>query len=201
VAVADDLNLVGSPEGVFRAFTKFGKSLHNSGLVVRKEKCGVLWPSLSVPPPESVRTPASQLGLTLHCGVMQTLGVLVGSGDPLIDEWLTSQVASHQPFLDALVHPELPAQVALLLLRLSAVPLLGYLTRTIRPSLLAPHARRFDMMVMDTAQRKFALPPLPLDAALALSRPIKAGGFGLTQAAVVSVTSAPSLRRLLLLRT
>jgi hypothetical protein len=43
------------------------------------------------------------------------------------------------------------------------------------------------MMVMDTAQRKFALPPLPLDAALALSRPIKAGGFGLTQAAAVSV--------------
>ena len=102
-SAADDLNLVGSPEGMFRAFTKFDKSLHNSGLVVRKEKCGVLWPSLSAPPP------SAQLGLTLHCGVMQTLGVLVGSGDSQIDEWLTSQVASHQPFLDALVHPELPA--------------------------------------------------------------------------------------------
>ena len=27
VAVADDLNLVGNPQGVFRAFTKFRKSL------------------------------------------------------------------------------------------------------------------------------------------------------------------------------
>jgi len=115
VAVADDLNLVGSPEGVFRAFTKFDKSLHSSGLVVRREKCGVLWPSLSAPPPESVRSPAARLGLTLHCGVMQTLGVLVGSDDSHINEWLARQVASHQPFLDSIAHPELPAQVAMLL--------------------------------------------------------------------------------------
>ena len=46
VAVADDLNIFGNPESVFRAFTKFDKSLPNSGLVIRKEKCGVLWPRL-----------------------------------------------------------------------------------------------------------------------------------------------------------
>ena len=61
---------------------------------------------------------------------MQTLGVLVGSG-PLIHEWLERHIASHQPLLDTIVHPELPAQVAMLLLRLSVVPLLGYLTRVI----------------------------------------------------------------------
>ena len=76
----------------------------------------------------------------------------------------------------------------MLLLRLSVVPLLGYLTRVIRPSLLAPHAKRFDEMVLDTAQRKFALPsPLPCVAVLTLTQPIRSGGFGLSKAAAVSV--------------
>ena len=119
---------------------------------------------------------------------MQTLDVLVGSTDPLIHEWLERHIASRQPLLDTIVHPELPAQVAMLLLRLSVVPLLGYLTRVIRPSLLAPHARRFDEMVLDTAQRKFALPsPLPDAAVLTLTQPIRSGGFGLSKAAAVSV--------------
>ena len=114
---------------MFRAFAKFDKSLPNSGLVIRKEKCGVLWPSLATPPPDSLRNSVTGAGLTLHCGVMQTLGVLVGSGDPQIHEWLERHIASHQPLLDTIVHLELPAQVAMLLLRLSVVSLLGYLTR------------------------------------------------------------------------
>ena len=108
--------------------------------------------------------------------------------DPQIHEWLERHIAAHQPLLDTIVHPELPAQVAMLLLRLSVVPLLGYLTRVIRPSLLAPHAKRFDEMVLDTAQRKFALPsPLPDAAVLTLTQPIRSGGFGLSKAAAVSV--------------
>ena len=119
---------------------------------------------------------------------MQTLGALVGSGDPQIHEWLERHIASHQPLLDTIVHPELPAQVAMLLLRLSVVPLLGYLTRVSQSSLLAPHAKRFDEMVLDTAQRKFALPsPLPDAAVLTLTQPIRSGGFGLSKAAAVSV--------------
>ena len=58
VAVADDLNLFGNAEGVFRAFGKFDRSLHNTGLVLRKDKCGILWPSSTVPPPHEVRETA-----------------------------------------------------------------------------------------------------------------------------------------------
>src|SRR3569623_671625 len=46
----------------------------------------------------------------------------------------------------------------------------------------------FDMLVLDSVRRKFALPnPLPDVAALFLSLPIKAGGFGLTKVAAVSI--------------
>jgi hypothetical protein len=187
VAVADDLNLIGNPEGVFKAFKRFETSLHGSGLVLRREKCGVLWPK-SGPVPDSVRLPAEQMNITLHYGVMHTFGVLVGSGDDHFHRWLADQIDSYVPYLKLLEHPELPAQVAMLLFRLSVIPSVGYLTRVIRPSILAPHAKNFDQLVLDSVQRKFALPtPLPNAAKLTLSLPIKAGGFGLTSAAAVSI--------------
>jgi len=50
VAVADDLNIIGKAQGVFQAFTNFQKSLTGTGLVIRTEKCGVLWPKATEPP-------------------------------------------------------------------------------------------------------------------------------------------------------
>ena len=65
------------------------------------------------------------MGLALHIGVMKTLGVLVGSDDAQLNEWLASQIAAHKSYLDTLLHPELPTQIALLLLRLCVIPSLG----------------------------------------------------------------------------
>ena len=161
IAVADDLNIIGSADGVFKAFGRFERSLVGTGLSLRKDKCAVLWPKVS-DPPEIVRSSATRLGLPLHRGTMQTLGVLVGSGSQQMRAWLERQIDSYKEDLELLLHPELPAQVAMILLRLSVIPQLGYLARVVPPSLLAPHARRFDEMVLDVVQRKFLLPnPLP----------------------------------------
>jgi len=113
--------------------------------------------------------------------------------------WLERQIDSYKEYLELLLHPELPAQVAMILLRLSVIPQLGYLARVVPPSLLAPHALRFDDMVLDVVQRKFLLPsPLPDVAKFFLSLPIKVGGFGLRKARDVSCPAyfcAVSLRR------
>ena len=101
--------------------------------------------------------------------------------------WLEQQIDSSKDYMALLLHPELPAQVAMILLRLSVIPQLGYLARVVPPSLLAPHALRFDDMVLDVVMRKFLLPnPLPDVAKFFLSLPIKVGGFGLRKASVVS---------------
>src|SRR5579862_3679749 len=108
-------------------------------------------------PPSIVSSSAAKLGIKLHHGTMQTLGVLVGFGAQQWADWLKEVVDSYQPYLDLLLHNELPAQVAMLLIRLSVIPQLGYLSRVVPPTILAPHARRFDGMVMDVVVRKFAL--------------------------------------------
>ena len=126
IAVADDLNIVGPAEGVFKAFERFERSLVGTGLVLRRDKCAVLWPRVSEPP-EIVRTSATQLGLQLHRGTMQTLGVLVGVDLDKLHAWFKDLIASYKNYLDLILHPELPAQVAMILLRLSVVPQLGYM--------------------------------------------------------------------------
>jgi len=119
---------------------------------------------------------------------MVSLGTLLGIDQLQFREWLASQIDSHKPYLEMILHPELPAQVAMLLLRLSVIPQLGYLSRVIPPSLFYPHAMQFDNMVLDTIQRKFGIPnPLSDVAKFTLSLPIKAGGFGLYKVANVSV--------------
>ena len=49
IAVADDLNIIGSADSVFKAFGRFDRSL-GTGLALRKDKCAVLWPKVSDPP-------------------------------------------------------------------------------------------------------------------------------------------------------
>ena len=102
IAAADDLNIIGSADGVFKAFGRFERSLVGTGLSLRKDKCAVLWPKVS-DPPEIVRT-------------MQTLGVLVGSGSQQKHARLERQIESYKEYLELLLHPELPAQVSMILL-------------------------------------------------------------------------------------
>jgi len=189
VAIADDLNLVGQAPAVFQAFDQFEKELSTgSGLVLRKEKCAVLWPRSDLP--AYVRDEAKKRGLPCRIGTMETLGGCVGSGDLAFHKWLTEYVQGMQPYFDSLLHPDLPAQVAFLLLRLSAAPKIGFLTRVVPPRLLQPHAIRFDELVVDTFARKCALPnPLADAAKFTSSLPVRLGGLGLRSAAATSVAA------------
>ena len=187
IAVADDLNLVGQASAVFKAFDKFGKDLSGgSGLVLQKSKCAMLWPRANLP--DGIRTEATKRGLSYRVGTMETLGGLVGQGDDAFNQWLAGYMDSFKGYFDMLLHPELPVQVAMLLLRLSAVPRIGFLTTVMPPRYLEAHARRFDELVLSTFIRKCGLPSnLPNAAKFITTLPVRLGGLGLRSAAAIAI--------------
>jgi hypothetical protein len=72
----------------------------------------------------------------------------------------------------------------MILLRMSAIPRLGYLTRVLPPRLTASHAATFDSLVLNNVIRKLGLPAaLSDEAKQTLSLPIRLGGFGLRSVA------------------
>ena len=97
-----------------------------------------------------------------------------------ISEWLRERVESHSRFFKLLLRPDMPVQVAFLLLGLCMIPSMGYLARVVSPRILDPHATAFDTTIKQTASAKLGLPASLNDVALIpLSLPIRLGGFGL----------------------
>ena len=95
--------------------------------------------------------------ITIHTGAMSTLGAMVGFDIDKISKWVGKKLEKHQRLFELLSHDELPAQIACLLLRLCAVPCMGYLLRVTPPPILAEHAQRFDRTVIETAARRLGL--------------------------------------------
>ena len=111
----------------------------------------------------------------------------VGFDQARIDAWLREKVDSHSQFFKLLLRPDLPVQVAFLLLRQCLIPSMGYLARVVSPRALASHASSFDDTVIRTASEKLGLPPsIDTAALLPLSLPIRLGGFGLRSVRLVS---------------
>jgi hypothetical protein len=179
VAIADDLHISGPAPQVLRAFDNLINDIKGSGLRIRHAKCGLLWPS-SRPIPHEVIESATAHNLTFSVGSMETLGAPVGSDMKFVEHWLSATFPSQVRFCELLLRPEMSAQVANLLLRLSMIPSMGYLARVIRPSVLEPHAEAFDALMLQTCIAKFGLPNLLSNAAQQqLFLPIRLGGFGL----------------------
>src|SRR4051794_10135533 len=143
----DDLNLVGAFKPVLEAFDRFEASLVESGLEMRRDKCRLLWPH-SKPIPEELQSEADKRQIKIETGAMTTLGAMVGFDQAKIMNWVAEKVAKHKKLFDLLQHAEMPSQISALLLQMSALPTMGYLSRTIRPHLLAEHAQQFDLMVL-----------------------------------------------------
>jgi hypothetical protein len=80
VAIIDDLNLIGIAKDVLTAFDNFESDLVGTGLMIRKEKCGFLWPRGTLCP-DDLRAAATQRAIPVHLGTMKTLSVMLGAGD------------------------------------------------------------------------------------------------------------------------
>ena len=186
VEIMDDLNLVGAFKPVLEAFDRFEASLVDTGLEMRRDKCRILWPH-PTPIPEDLQYEAEKRQIKIETGAMTTLGAMVGLDQEKIMNWVAEKVAKHKKLFDILQHAEMPSQISTLLLRMSALPSMGYLSRTIRPHLLADYAKKFDLMVLETAVSKLNLPKaLSEETVSTLHLPLRLGGFGLRSVAKTS---------------
>ena len=104
---------------------------------------------------------------------MDSLGALVGSDDVATSKWALEKAQSHDQLFAALLHPALPVQHAMGILRFCAIPRMNYLTRVVRPDLLRPACEYFDRKVFETALTKLGLPSTLTDEAhTLLTQPI-----------------------------
>ena len=176
----------GPPKDVLKALASLRAEAKACGLDLVLAKCKALWSRQTAPPPEVVAQ-VLQSGLTLVYGTTDSLGALVGHDDVAIRKWALEKAMSHDQLFAALLHPAMPVQHAMAILRFCAIPRMNYLTRVIRPDLLRPACEYFDKKVFETALTKLGLPSIVTDAAYTLlTQPIRLGGFGLRRMASVS---------------
>ena len=172
VAVADDLNLVGPAGEVLRAFDNLSVDIRDTGLRLRASKCGLLWPTTLL------LSAAAARSLPISQGCMVTLGAPVGFDQVRMDAWLREKVDSHSRFFKLLLRPDLPVQVAFLLLRQCLIPSMGYLARVVslrtRPTLLLSMTRSFAPLPKNWA----SLPSLTLRHCFLCVCPFVLGGLG-----------------------
>ena len=90
-----------------KAFRNFRKDIANSGLTIKTDKCGTLWPRTAVAP-DDFKNALNELGLKLYTGTMPTLGVLLGSDDAKYDSWISKQIDEYKDYFNFLLHPIFP---------------------------------------------------------------------------------------------
>jgi hypothetical protein len=106
------------------------------------------------------------------------LGGIVSRSRPIISAWLRTQVtSSHSPFFKIILDPSLPSQHAYVLLRMCILPRLNYFSRIFPPDVLAPAAKAFDKLLLETLCSKVNLPALDGVAREQLSLPTTIGGW------------------------
>src|SRR3954467_11140953 len=120
----------------------------DNGLRLQPAKCRVLWPHANNPPPAIVAA-CEQRHLKLERGSMELLGARVGVLEQRDREWAVQQTRDHKQLFDSLAHPTMPALHATHMLRSSAIPSMGYISRTTPADIARDGLQQFD----DEAER------------------------------------------------
>ena len=188
VAIADDLTFVGPAADVLGAFADLRTLCSEHGPALNLGKCTALWPRDTAHPAygpfvDEVR----RLGVRLRHDCIEMLGATLGLNAARSAACLAT-LAHHNHFFRRLRHSDLPAQVAMLLLRQSGVPRLTYLARITPPSLFRATAEQFDEQVLRVAALKAGLaqPATTNDTMRIVTTPLRLGGLGLTPHTAIS---------------
>jgi hypothetical protein len=150
----------------------------------------VLWPHLRDPPDDVVEMVAAA-GLQLRRGSTVLLGAMFGCDDAVTLTWMDEEVHSHTRLFDALKRDDMPCQIAALLLRVCALPRVGYLARVLPPALTTRALEVFDDMVMTTMAAKCGVPRSQLDevSSQQIRLPVRLAGLGLRSHAATAPLS------------
>ena len=184
-AIMDDAAMVGIPEDVVPAARQLKQLLTADALEMQPEKTTFLWPHTDRPPPNLLSDAAREFGWQTKLGAMVHLGAPIGLGvarAALTNEHIRAVIEEHTKFFQMLIHPQMSAQVAVLLLQASAAPRMNYITRTLPPggdtgTLL----RLFDERARDTLFTICQINENDLGSnpIMQTSLPVSIGGMGL----------------------
>ncbi len=183
-AIQDDLTLIGPAPSITIALNRLihlCKS-NDDGPQLNLHKCEALWAHTTNHPSfPAFESAMIQHNITIRYDTISMLGSTIGLGMHRAQH-VNNLFTTHQTLFDAILHPDMPSQIGLLLLRQSALPRLSYHLRITPPIIIRHAAERYDERLLLTAARKLNL-PLPFDrhpsTLLILRTPLSLDGIGL----------------------
>eukprot|EP00732_Lithocolla_globosa_P001518 Lithocolla_globosa_v1_NODE_771_length_3306_cov_79.432482.p1 type:complete len:475 gc:universal NODE_771_length_3306_cov_79.432482:1532-2956(+) len=190
-AILDDFNTAGDPDSVFESFDRLSKlSGPATGLRLNMEKTHIFWPR-TTPVPEDIRDAAKKRGLRVVTGSDPCLGSLISNEKEAIEAYMLKKVKKHDRFFNLLEHPEMPKQVAKIILKEAATPRMVHIARTMEPTReVIEGLHSFDKKVNIAYQRlrkRGRTDELTPD--FITSQPTKGGGDGIRELATLAPLS------------
>jgi len=162
-AVADDLTLVGPARSVLAAFRRLIELSAPAGPALNLHKCEALWAySTDHESYDEFADAMQEHGVTMKHDTVKMVGSTIGLGMARAAH-CNAVVDEHKQFLAAIAHDEMPAQIALIITRMSYAPRLGYQARVTPPMVLREAAERFDEQILDCIATKLDLPSPRVD--------------------------------------
>jgi hypothetical protein len=161
VAIADDFCITGPSALVIRALQQLVIACDTDGPTLNFGKCRVLWAySRDHPNHAAFVTAMSAYGvpIPIHYDSIPLLGSSIGIGIHRTTHCLAAARVEHQHLFAAIAHPDMPVQIALLLLRFSGVPRFTYLSRVTPPAIIRKAAEIFDSSILRMVTTKTNLP-------------------------------------------
>jgi hypothetical protein len=194
-AIMDDLTLTGKPEDLVDAFRMIQEEAKlKTNLQVRPEKCNFMYLMNDVTAlSTTIINDVTALGIKIQYDGCIVLGAPVGRTSQWIESEALRMVRSQSTFFNGIRNKHSSVQNAMHLLRTCAVPKLGYLLRTVRPSAMKIAIQSFNDSIRIAALNKLdiykesAITEAHWNNALRqLTLPVRHGGFGLTNFTTIS---------------
>ena len=165
-----------SPDQAFKAYERFVTSANEVDVSVNTDKTKILQPAGQ--PSQLTLQKARELDLSVVEGNIKHLGAMVGTDQQGLRDFVQASLKKHDLILEAISHRSCPAQLALQLARVCALPKPNYLMRAM-PSYATQEAMSsFDQRLQKAISTRLNLPPLRDSALLTLQQPIRNGGIG-----------------------
>jgi hypothetical protein len=195
-AYIDDLQIVGSPTEVMKAFHQLQLSIGGSGLTINHKKSSFIYFHHHTHPLDTnITNTLQQLDIPIIKNRVVMLGAVIGKNIHEIQAGVRELIPNLKTdlFFTRLTNPHLGVQTAMILLRYCGIPKMNYLLKVIPPDAIATIAKQFDDQALAITHKLLETEGEAAahteEKTQQLQAPLRYGGFGITSAAATSHTA------------
>src|SRR3984957_10597861 len=184
-AFIDDVNIVGAPESVIKAFDVLLSELNKVDLECNMNKTKFIFFHDQCKLNSSVIEYLNNHHIEVKEDTAVVLGAVIGKNGEHIKEGLRRHMKDMKLFLQRLTNPHMSVQAGMMMLRKCGIPKLNYLLRCTPPSAIEEMAMQMDEDILDTVKVMLDLTQQERhneDVIDLLQAPLCYGGFGLQSA-------------------